>query len=484
MKKSTFLLGLTAAYSASSTGWQDKASATLTAVMSQQTEVEMIIKINSPVVQKKPARNAQQKIAYKVEQLKAQAHMSQQPVIDYLNKHDISYKSYWINNSLWIKTPSTLIPEILALNPVKNAIYNETYKLKLPLNRGSLPESIDGIEWNVSLVNAPDVWNLGFTGQNVVIAGQDTGYQWDHPLLISSYRGWDGQTANHNYNWHDSINNPNIPCGSEPCDDYSHGSHTMGTMTGDDGGSNQTGVAPGAEWIGCRNMNQGDGTPETYTACFQWFMEPTDLNGANPNSSLAPHIINNSWGCPTFEGCTQPDALLDVINNVVDAGILVVASAGNSGSGCNTVNTPAAIYDASYTVGSTTSGDDISGFSSRGSVSIDGSGRIKPDISAPGSSVRSANNSSGYYTISGTSMASPNVAGVAALVLSANPELIGRPEWVEWVINTTAVPLTSNQNCGGVSGNDIPNNTYGHGRVDALAAVNLALDLIFIDGFQ
>lgn len=100
------------------------------------------------------------------------------------------------------------------------------------------------------------------------------------------------------------------------------------------------------------------------------------MNNQNPDVSKAPHVINNSWGCPESEGCTQPDVLETVVNNVVDAGILVVASAGNSGSGCNSVNTPIAIYDNTLTIGSTQSDDTISGFSSRGGVAIDGSNRL------------------------------------------------------------------------------------------------------------
>ena len=124
-------------------------------------------------------------------------------------------------------------------------------------------------------------------------------------------------------------------------------------MVGDDGAGNQIGMAPGAKWIGCRNMEQGWGTPQTYIECYQWFLAPTDLMGENPRPDLAPHIVNNSWSCPVKEGCTDPNVLLTVVENLRAAGILSVHSAGNSGSSCSTVNTPAAIYDASLTVGNT-----------------------------------------------------------------------------------------------------------------------------------
>jgi serine protease AprX len=317
-----------------------------------------------------------------------------------------------------------------------------------------------------------------------VVGGQDTGYQWNHPALINAYRGWNGATADHNYNWHDAIheNNPNTlpgnPCGFDslvPCDDNGHGTHTMGTMIGDDGGSNQIGMAPGAQWISCRNMEEGWGTPATYTECYQWFIAPTDLNGENPDSTKAPHVINNSWGCPVSEGCVTPDILLAVVQNVRAAGILTAHSAGNSGSSCSTVNTPAAIYDESFTVGSTTSTDAISSFSSRGPVTIDGSGRLKPDITAPGSSIRSSRPTNTYGISSGTSMAGPHVAGLVALLISANPALAGQVDALEQIITSTAVPLTTTQNCGDVPGDQIPNNTFGWGRIDALAAVEYVL---------
>ncbi len=97
---------------------------------------------------------------------------------------------------------------------------------------------------------------------------------------------------------------PNSPV---PCDDVGHGTHTMGTMVGDDGAANQIGVAPGAKWMGCRNMDVGNGTPATYSECFQWFIAPTNLANQNPDPTKAPHVINNSWGCPPSEGCTDPE---------------------------------------------------------------------------------------------------------------------------------------------------------------------------------
>jgi subtilisin family serine protease len=111
-------------------------------------------------------------------------------------------------------------------------------------------------------------------------------------------------------------------------------------------------------------------------------------------------------------------------------------------------------------------------------VTVDGSNRLKPNVSAPGVNVRSSVPGGGYELKSGTSMAGPHVAGLVALMISANPDLAGQVDTIEQIIEQTAVPKTTEQNCGDIPGTQVPNNTYGYGRVDALAAVEAALALI------
>lgn len=434
---------------------------------------------------------------YVYETLTAVARQSQQPLLSFLQTQGITHRSYWVANMIWAKGDETAVQAIarradvatIESNPWVQLVESEEWGVESgELARKSpdlqSPNSyLRSPEWNLVQINATDVWAQGITGQGAVIGGQDTGFDWEHPVLINQYRGWDGTTADHNYNWHDAIHgdNPNTPSGNscgfnvpEPCDDQTHGTHTMGTMVGDDGGSNQTGVAPGAEWIACRNMEDGWGTPASYTECFEWFIAPYPIGG-NPltdgDPDRAPHVVNNSWSCPEIEGCSMPDILRQVVEAVRAAGIVTVQSAGNSGPGCSTVATPAAIYEASFTVGATNEPDQIAGFSSRGPVAADGSDRLKPNITAPGQSIRSATPGGGYGISSGTSMASPHIAGVVALLIAAEPTLAGQVEELETLIEQTAVPLTTTQGCGDDTPASVPNNVYGWGRVDALAAV-------------
>jgi subtilisin family serine protease len=370
---------------------------------------------------------------------------------------------------IWVRADVGALQSLAGRTDVRRVDANPRVRVALPRSEPISSRSTAAIEWNILQVHADDVWSMGYLGDGVVIGGQDTGYQWDHPALISQYRGWDGVSASHDYHWHDAIHSSVGTCPGDspsPCDDHSHGTHTMGSMVGDDGGVNQIGMAPHAEWIGCRNMDQGNGTPQSYSECFEWFVAPTDLDGQNPDPAMAPDVINNSWLCPESEGCSQ-DTLLTVVDNTRAAGIVVVASAGNAGSSCSTISTAPAHYAGAFSVGATSSTDTIASFSSRGPVTVDASGRMKPDVSAPGVGVRSSVPTDGYSNKTGTSMAGPHVAGLVALLLGARPDLKGRVDEIETMIESSSLALTTTEGCGGDATDVVPNNTYGHGRIDA-----------------
>lgn len=429
------------------------------------------------------------KSIYVFETLRTFADASQQHIKALLASHDISFQSLFIVNAIQARVPAPVLYELAALPEVMSITENAPIRMSEPVQGDETQiQNRSAIEWGIERINADDVWALGIRGQNVVVGGEDTGYDWKHPALKKQYRGYIAatDTADHNYNWHDAIHaisplsSDSInPCGldsPEPCDDNSHGTHTMGTMIGEDD-VNQIGVAPAATWCGCRNMERGWGSPYSYLECFEWFLAPTDLNNENPDPLQSPHVINNSWSCPEVEGCDSSNWFLleTAVQHLRMAGVVVVVSAGNSGSGCGSINTPAAMFEGSFTVGATGMNDTIAGFSSRGAITVDSSMRLKPNISAPGTGTRSAVPGGGYGFKSGTSMAGPHVAGVVALMISANPDLAGEVDVIEDIIEQTAIPKTTDQQCGDVPGSEVPNNTYGFGRIDALAAVEAAI---------
>lgn len=430
----------------------------------------------------------------RVDALRRRADDQQANLRAWLDERGIEYRAYWIADMVWARVSAGDLAALSRRTDIERLAANPRIAARLPQAsaRQGLPQQIQAVAWGVAKINAPAVWAAGFDGQGVVIAGEDTGYEWDHPALKAQYRGWDGSGADHNYNWHDAIHDSSGGwCGASspmPCDDHGHGTHTAGSFAGGDGDGQRIGVAPGSKWIGCRNMGSGVGTPATYIECMQWMLAPTDLAGANPRPDLAPDIINNSWTCTPDEGCTVGDEIADVVNQLVDAGIFFIAAAANDGPSCGTISNAPAIYDASFVVGMTDISDRLNSMSSRGPVA--GVGRIRPDASAPGVDITSSVPGGGYAEMTGTSMAAPHVAGVAALLMSVNPSLKGHPAQVAQLLRSTAVTSgvtdPSNTGCGGLTMANWPNYQAGYGRIDAYAAAVVAGlgGSIFKDGFD
>jgi subtilisin family serine protease len=405
---------------------------------------------------------------------------TQRPILQWLRERNIEHRSFHIVNAVLVKGTREIAQALAARADVARIEGNPQIKNSFPepvgaVEKSSQPRIPATIEPGIAYTHAPDVWALGFRGQGITVAGADTGIRWTHNTLKSHYRGWDGQSVSHDYNWHDAIHDSIFnPCGndsSEPCDDAGHGTHTIGTVVGDDGAGNQIGMAPGAKWIGCRNMDRGMGTPARYIECMEFFLAPYPVGG-NPDQGdplKAPDITNNSWVCLPSEGCSA-NTLQAAVEAQAAAGIMMVVVAANTGPDCSTVEDPPAIYEASYTVGALNTGtDDIAVFSSRGPVRVDGSNRTKPDITAPGTNTRSATNDCDdcYTTASGTSMAAPHVAGALALLWCARPELRHDISGSRTVLNNAAHFIASTQ-CGDTGP---PNNVYGWGRLDISAAV-------------
>ena len=420
------------------------------------------------------------------EALRARADAAQAPVRERLARAGVRFRPHFLVNMLEVEGDAATARELAAREDVASVEANRAATRKWPgrvAASASRRASTGGMEPNIEKIRAPALWDRGYTGQGIVVGMADTGFQWDHPALRARYRGAGGADVSHDYAWHDAIHDAAIgnACGSDapaPCDDGGHGTGTAGLALGDDGGDNRIGAAPGATLIGCRNMDDGAGTPARYTECFEWLLAPTDASGRNPRPDLGADVISNSWTCPASEGCTDPEILRAVVENVRAAGIVIVFAAGNEGGltpghlpNCFTVTDPPAIYDAALTVGATGLDDTIAYFSSVGPVAVDGSNRLKPDLTAPGVALRTAAPAGGYAeSFSGTSAAAPQVAGAVALLWSAVPWLAGDVDRTEEALERGAVPRTAASTCGGYAGSAVPNPVYGWGRLDVEGA--------------
>lgn len=441
-------------------------------ILSEQADLSGAEKLSTKAEKGQYVYNAMRQVAER----------SQAPLRKMLKDRGIAFTSYYSVNMIKVRGDLNTLYDVAGRDEVLRIEANPRVKAQLPdansAFRPAAPASPtrqqttgNGIEWNVQRINAPQVWAMGYKGQGIVVAGADTGVQWNHIALISHYRGWNGTTVNHSYNWHDatSAHSPT------PVDPQFHGTFTMSEMVGDDGMGNQVGVAPGAKWIACRNMDQnGVGSPAEYIECFDFLLAPYPFGHPElANPAMAPDIINNSWACPPSEGCSV-NTLLAAINAVRAAGIFAAVAAGNTGPTCSSVNQPPAIYGNAMGVGSTNSLNYISSFSSRGPVTADGSNRLKPDIAAPGENIRGAipykNMYQGYW--SGTSMAAPEIAGAVALLWQAKPSKYnGNITVTENVLMQTATHITSSQSCGSFRGSSVPNAVFGYGLLNILTAV-------------
>jgi subtilisin family serine protease len=446
-----------------------------------ETEVLLVMRDQADLGAAPALLTREAKGRYVYETLRAVADKTQADLRANLQAQGVEYQSFYIVNAIKVRLDGPRLRALSARSDVARIVPNPWVKgipdpdpISDVLPRFG-PDDGPDVEPNIRWVHAEDVWDLGYSGHGVIVAGADTGYDWEHPALQAQYRGWDGASVVHDYHWHDAIHSGGGACGPdspEPCDDHGHGTHTMGTMVGDDGGSNQIGMAPGAEWIGCRNMDVGYGTPATYIECFEFFLAPYAV-GATPEQgdpARAPHVVNNSWSCPASEGC-DAGTLEAAVATLRQAGIVVVVSGTNRGPACSTIADPPALYQGSFTVGALDHATgQIASLSARGPVSYNGLTYVKPDIAAPGVNVRSSVPGAGFGYASGTSMAAPHVSGAVALLLSAAPGYSGQVGTIEQMLTGSAETRLEVQ-CGDP---EPPNNVWGWGALDALDAVRLA----------
>jgi subtilisin family serine protease len=379
-----------------------------------------------------------QRLAAVERALHSEAERSQAPLLRYLAARRSAGRvqrvtPLWIFNGALVRAKPDVVrelaarPDVLAVEPSRDLHASK-----------SLADGGSGSpEPNVSVVNAPALWDLGYRGQGTVVASLDTGVDLSNPDVAAQWRG--GSDS-----WYD-------PAGehSTPADVNGHGTWTMGAMVGGTAGGTAVGVAPGARWIAAKIFDDhGVATTSGIHRSFQWLLDPD----GNPSTNDAPNVVNNSWTM----GATGCDLEFQLdLRALRAAGIVPVFAAGNRGPDASSDFSPANNPDA-LAVGNTDNGDVIDPGSSRGPSSCDGG--TFPDVTAPGVDIRTTDLYGSYAVESGTSMSAPHVAGALALLLSAFPDASADRQ--EAAIEAGAVDL-------GAPG---PDNETGYGRLDALGA--------------
>lgn len=377
------------------------------------------------------------RVAAVYERLTSFANESQRDLRRQLDRWKLHYTPYYLVNGIlvdggpivriWLATRSDV--DRVLLDPVLRPLPERATP-----EHGDLTQPPQSIGWNIEMVGAPGAWERGATGKGIVIGSSDSGVDGTHPALRQGYRGGDDS-------WYDPWYGSTVP------HDYNgHGTHTTATAVGRGG----IGVAPDAQWVGCVNLARNLGSPSHYLDCLQFMLAPFP-HGGNPftdgRPDRAPHILTNSWGCPTIEGCDAA-ALRPATSALAAAGIAVVVAAGNSGPRCDSIVDPPAPYSSVITVAAVNEKREVAVFSSRGP-----SPTGKPDIAAPGEQIVSALPGNTYGALDGTSMATPHVAGLIALLWSQRPELIGDLATTRGLLADAATPeVTASTGCGGVEG--------------------------------
>ncbi|KAF1321491.1 hypothetical protein FI667_g11944, partial [Globisporangium splendens] len=410
-----------------------------------------------------------QQISHLVESLTQSATRSQQDVTAVLSKEAATATplftkttSFWITNQVFIEGATfELVEQLAQVSSIVEIREESVFELPKALAAGSSDSDLNNSTsssfvtnpsaWGIQKVRAPELWANGVTGQSIVVGVIDSGVRGTHEALRGNFLG--------EYGWLDPERHA-----AEPYDEDGHGTHVAGSAVGRNG----IGVAPGAKWSACKSCRATMCLESDMVACTQFMLCPTDTNGNNPDCSKAPHVINNSWSVG-FGGSTRYAAIIAAWRQ---AGIIPVFASGNVLPNCGTIKSPGDDPNV-IAVGATNADDSLLAFSGTGPTLT---GLLKPEVTAPGGDIYSADSTGDnlYKLNSGTSMASPHVAGAVALLLSANPKLTYDQILAALQSTTdTSTLISSGRTCGGTSDNVFPNNIFGHGRINVLKAAGL-----------
>ncbi|MDG4768273.1 S8 family serine peptidase [Solwaraspora sp. WMMD406] len=418
-------------------------------VMSEQADLSDVTRDTGPAARDTRVREVYQRLV-------DTADTSQADLRRDLDRWGLSYTPYYLVNAIEVDAGLAVRAWLSRRADVDRVLISQQLRPLPATISGSTGDepAPDSPQWNITMLGADRVWSqLDVDGDGIVVGSSDSGVDGSHPALSDGFRGGDDS-------WFDPWNDTRTPT-----DNNGHGTHTLGSAVGD----TDVGVAPGASWVGCVNLDRNLGNPARYLDCLQFMLAPFPPGGdplTDGRPERAPHVLTNSWGCPELEGCDL-DSLRPAAEALAAAGLMMVAAAGNTGPFCDSIDDPPAPYADVLTVGAVDSDREVTDFSSRGPAP---DGEPKPDLVAPGAGVLSAMPGGGYAALDGTSMAAPHVAGVVALMWSANPALIGDVDQTTEILRDTAGAATP----GGVDTCGDPANLTGAGLVDAYAAVRAA----------
>jgi subtilisin family serine protease len=367
--------------------------------------------------------------------------------------------SFWITNAMAVTAKPAVFHEIAAREEVLHVSGNTSVELIRPISSAPAgPNYGDGVEPGIASTNAPQLWAMGIKGQGAIVCNIDTGVDGNHPALGPRWRGHDPGVSPQE-SWFDPVTFTTFPK-----DFNGHGTHTMGTICGEDG-TNQVGMAPEAKWIAAATIDRIsiDQTKIDAFKSFEWCADPDN----NPSTyDDVPCVASSSWGfSPFFHSVPKGwDFFYPVLDACDAAGCAVVFAAGNEGYfGGESLRTPSDRITSPVnvlSVGALNPDQKTrASFSSIGPSGVDHFTK-KPEVMAHGDSVRSCKNGGGYTTMSGTSMACPHVAGAVGLLKSAFPEATAYE--MKAALLYTAKDL-------GIAGED---NEYGRGIIDVMAAYN------------
>lgn len=365
-------------------------------------------------------------------------------------------RNFWITNAVAFEINAAALERLAAEEDITLVVEDAPLELVAPVATGEAESGLAGSDLSMAQIGVRDMWNLGYTGHGRLVCGFDTGVEGTHPALAPNWIGSDLIPADHA--WFD-------PYGSvTPVDLNGHGTHTMGLMVGREG-VDTIGVAFNAKWMAAGVIDRGQTLNKTVSdilAAFQWAADP-DGNSATVDD--LPDVICNSWGIPKglFTPCNE--TFYEAIDNLEALGVVVIFACGNEGPNPGTIRNPADRATSptnSFSVGAvdqTRADLMIANFSSRGPANCDTT-KIKPEIVAPGVSLRSSYKNGSYRLMSGTSMAAPIVAGCVALMREYNPDAT-----VSQIKNALIQSTTDL----GLAGKD---NEYGFGFLNVRRAID------------